>query len=134
MEEGSKSDGNLKLGPTLSSLKSFTTALPPDLWVQSIRTCEEIRTAHNSFARKEAFLVDKAKKRMATDDDVFHFIAYVPHSDGKVYELDGLQQWPIPVGDVGNSANNSGADDLSWLALVRAAIQDRRRLNVTSWR
>jgi len=126
MEEGGKSNGNLKLGPTLSSLKSFATALPPDLRGESIGTCEEIRTAHNSFARKEAILVDETKKRMATDeDDVFHFIAYVPHSDGKVYELDGLQQGPIPVGDVGNIANDSVADYLSWLTLARAAIQDR---------
>jgi len=130
MEEGGGSDGNLKLGPTLSSLKSFATALPPDLRGESIGTCEEIRTAHNSFARKEAFLVDEAKKRVATeDDDVFHFIAYVPHSDGKVYELDGLQPGPIPVGSGvwggGNSADDTVADDLSWLALARTAIQDR---------
>lgn len=129
MEEGGGSDedaeGNLKLGPTLSSLKSFATALPPDLRGESIGTCEEIRTAHNSFARKEAFLVDEEKKRMATeDDDVFHFIAYVPHSDGKVYELDGLQPGPIPVGG-GGSANDCATDDLSWLALARTAIQDR---------
>lgn len=123
--EGRDAPSSLTLGPTLSSLKSFATALPPDLRGESIGTCEEIRTAHNSFARKEAFLVEESKKRMATDDDdVFHFVAYVPHTDGRVYELDGLQPGPVRVDGVWGGAD-AGGDDLAWLALARTAIQDR---------
>ncbi len=67
----------LKLGEMLTALKSFTTSFPADLKGEAIGASDEIRSAHNSFARKEAFLVDDSKKRIAgDDDDVFHFIAY----------------------------------------------------------
>jgi hypothetical protein len=37
------------------------------------------------------------KKFSGKEDDAFHFIAYVPF-EGKLYELDGLQQGPIDLG------------------------------------
>jgi len=123
-------EGKLELGTTLSSLKSFAAPLPPDLKGESIGTCEEIRTAHNSFARRETFLFDNSKQRMATEnDDVFHFIAFVPHTDGIVYELDGLQVGPIPISSSDSDKSvccpDGGLSDLSWLAMARTAIQDR---------
>ena len=70
-------DAKLVLGDTLSNLKSFVSSFPADLKGESIGASEEIRTVHNSFARKEAFLMDDSKKRVAgANDDVFHFIAY----------------------------------------------------------
>ena len=51
------------------------------------------------------------------DEDVYHFVAYVP-SDGTVYELDGLQSGPIPVGTYSSPPT-------SWLNVAREAIQDR---------
>ena len=67
----------MSLGTTLSSLKTFTACFPPDLKGEAISASDEIRSAHNSFARKDAFLTEEKKQRVATDDDdVFHFIAY----------------------------------------------------------
>jgi len=125
----------LDIGPTLHALKSFTTSFPPDLKGEAIGASDEIRTAHNSFARKEVFLMDDGKKRVATeDDDVFHFIAYVPHGNNmdsgrNVYELDGLRPGPILSGvveaDGSSSGSTSTAHDLAWLQVARSAIQTR---------
>jgi ubiquitin carboxyl-terminal hydrolase L5 len=126
---GGGGSSSLELGETLSNLKSFTTGRPSDLKGESIGSCEEIRTAHNSFARKEAFLMDESQKRVAGEnEDVFHFIAYVPHSSGGdgggiVYELDGLQSGPIQIGKDGESSKDG--NDSEWLKVARTAIQSR---------
>jgi len=130
----SDDDDNLKLGTTLSSLKSFMVALPPDLKGESIRTCEDIRTAHNSFARKESLLFDNSQQQVTGNEDLFHFIAFVPHTDGVVYELDGLQTGPIPVNNrddpyhavaEGHLDGEDVHQDMPWLKVARKAIQDR---------
>lgn len=56
-----------------------------------------------------------AEETKATEkDDVFHFIAYLPHN-GSVFELDGLKQGPIKLGDAASD----------WLQVARQAIQSR---------
>ena len=97
---------------------------------EAIGSSDEIRTAHNSFGRAEdAFLSDPTKEKRAAseDDDVFHFVAYVPcEGDGCVYELDGLKEGPIRVGmyRVETEDKNSG-NTIAWIHVARDAIQSR---------
>lgn len=130
-----KNGRRLILGKTLSDFRSFTSTFPPDMRGEVIGSSEVIRSAHNSFGRDmSSFLDDPTKsKRSATDDDdVFHFVAFVPHEvDGCVYELDGLQPGPIRVGSYMNDDNNNGdnncgnSNSMAWLRVARDAIQNR---------
>ncbi|KAL3770168.1 hypothetical protein ACHAW5_009263 [Stephanodiscus triporus] len=129
-------DGNgrrLVLGKTLSDFRSFTSHFPPDLRGEAIGSSESIRAAHNSFGRAEdAFLggdPGRPKRAATDDDDVFHFVAYVPHDgDGCVYELDGLRPGPIRVGSYeggGGDGPPSTAEAGGWMRVARDAIQSR---------
>lgn len=53
-------------------------------------------------------------KSAKDDDDVFHFVAYVPHA-GRLYELDGIEPAPI----------DHGAIEGSWLSYAAAKVQER---------
>ena len=86
----------LTLGPALEELKTFAADLPFDMRGLAIENAEKIRTAHNAFARPEPFVSDDRKA--TKDDDVFHFITYVPFG-GRVYELDGLRPGPCDLGE-----------------------------------
>lgn len=112
----------LKLGPILSTFKSFTLSFPPDLKGEAIGSSEDIRISHNSFSRNDPFLSEEKKQASGEDDNVFHFIAYIPHQ-GKVFELDGLKPGPIVVGSYDGSDAEGG--DLAWLSSARMAIQER---------
>lgn len=115
---------DMVLGPTLTNFRSFTSAFSPELLGEAIGASEEIRLAHNSFARPDSFLADQTKRTAATeDDDVFHFVAYVPHrGDRGVYELDGLKEGPVRVGTVEEENKDN---DQAWLSVARHAIQER---------
>mmetsp|Transcript_29830 Transcript_29830/g.96242 ORF Transcript_29830/g.96242 Transcript_29830/m.96242 type:complete len:309 (-) Transcript_29830:2326-3252(-) len=108
-------DDGVDLGSTLTELKVFARELPYDMRGLAIENSEAIRTAHNSFARPEPFVSEE--KAAKDDDDAFHFVAYVPHRDRKVYELDGLKAGPIDLGDV--------ADGKTWLDVAREALVQR---------
>jgi ubiquitin carboxyl-terminal hydrolase L5 len=104
---------DVNIGEVLTNFKGFVGDFPSDMKGMAIGNSDDIRTSHNSFARSEPFVSDE-KREATEDDDVYHFVAYIPHQ-GMIYELDGLQKGPILLGEA--------KDD--WLAQVRPLIQER---------
>jgi ubiquitin carboxyl-terminal hydrolase L5 len=105
---------DLDVGSELAQFKSFTQDLPSDVRGMTINNCTLIRTTHNSFARPEPFVFDG--KKATEEDDVFHFVAYVP-VDGQVYELDGLKDGPILLGACSSLDN--------WTSVAAESIKGR---------
>ncbi len=105
------------LGEEMLAFKGFTADLPPDVKGEAIGSYQALRDAHNSFARPEPFEMES--KHAKDDDDVFHFIGYIPFQNA-VYELDGLKNGPIKLADV--------TPGQSWLVPVREII--KRRINL----
>lgn len=88
----------IELGPLLQDFKEFTTGFDAGLRGESLSNSEVIRTVHNSFAKSSPFVDESVRDPNAGTEDAFHFIAYTCHH-GKLYELDGLQPYPISHGD-----------------------------------
>lgn len=118
---------DVELGSTLKEFKEFTASFPPALKGVAISSSEPIKKSHNAFGRTDAFLNDgKYVSRSNQSEDVFHFVAYIPHSDGKVYELDGLQSGPIVVGKYEDEDQKGDVPrSTKWLSVARDAIQKR---------
>ncbi|KAJ4461263.1 putative Ubiquitin carboxyl-terminal hydrolase isozyme L5 [Paratrimastix pyriformis] len=96
------SSEKVDLGKELNEFKMFTADFDAFLKGTAITNSEAIRTAHNSFSRQNSFLLESAPA--TDDDDVFHFVAYVPYH-GMLYELDGLQAGPIALGECPNESH-----------------------------
>ena len=80
----------------------------------AIGNSDQIRVAHNSFAKPEPFINEESKLNIGDKEDVYHFIAYIPFR-GSVYEIDGLKSGPIYIGDSGDN----------WLSVAKPAIEAR---------
>ena len=91
------SDTRIDIGPSLREFKDFTTGFPSDLLGEALSNSSLIRETHNSFAKSSPFADETQKDPNAGTEDVFHFIGYTTHN-GKLYELDGLQPYPISHG------------------------------------
>lgn len=109
---------DIVLSQTLQNLKDFTIAIDAESKGYSIGNSEDIRLAHNSFARPEPIIYNESNRKFAKKQDAYHFIAYVPFND-KIYELDGLKVGPILIGDVSKSNSKN------WLEVVKPAIEER---------
>ena len=94
---GDASSDRIHIGPSLSEFKEFTTGFPADLRGEALSNSQMIRETHNSFARSSPFADETQKDPSQLSDEVYHFIGYTTH-DGKLYELDGLQPFPISHG------------------------------------
>jgi ubiquitin carboxyl-terminal hydrolase L5 len=91
------SSTRIDIGPSLREFKDFTTGFPSDLRGEALSNSSLIRETHNSFAKSSPFADETQKDPNAGTEDVFHFIGYTTHN-GKLYELDGLQPFPISHG------------------------------------
>ncbi|KAK9449052.1 ubiquitin carboxyl-terminal hydrolase [Limtongia smithiae] len=93
---------DVQLGGELTDFKSFVDAFDPELRGEALSNSDSIRQTHNSFSRPTPFVDESLPSRGPRDDDddenaLYHFIAYVP-VHGVLYELDGLQPYPIAHG------------------------------------
>jgi len=107
---------DLKMANPLQEFKNFCGFLDPHSRGLAIGECDFLRTAHNSFSKPEPFIYSSDKRKAKDDDDVFHFISYIPFR-GKVYELDGLQEGPILLGEI--------TETRGWLDIVKEEINKR---------
>jgi len=105
---------NVKLGDHLSEFKEFTQSFDANLKGLSLSNCDTIRDVHNSFARQTLFELDPVGA--TKDDDLYHFVTYIPF-EGRLYEMDGLQDGPIDLGEI-----KPGQD---WLEVARPVIAER---------
>jgi len=103
------------IGSKLQAFKTFTKELPSDMRGDLIGSQDDIRLAHNSFARPEPFIFDEKKEKDDEEEDAFHFIGFVPIKN-KLYELDGLKKGPIVISECTNE---------NWLDKATPAIQER---------
>jgi len=105
-------DSGVSLGTTLQEFKEFCGALDPETKGLALSNSDQIRSVHNSFARQTLFEFDS--KKADKDDDVFHFVSFVP-INGRIYELDGLKAGPVDHGPAGED----------WTDAVRPVIEAR---------
>ncbi|XP_026730911.1 LOW QUALITY PROTEIN: ubiquitin carboxyl-terminal hydrolase isozyme L5-like [Trichoplusia ni] len=108
---------DVNIGPELTTLKEFSMSFDPKMRGLTLSNSPTIRNAHNSMAQQALFEIEN--KKPSKDDEAYHFVGYMP-IDGRLYELDGLQDGPIDHGAI------SAKQD--WLDVVRPIIM--RRISV----
>ncbi|ESO04682.1 hypothetical protein HELRODRAFT_172351 [Helobdella robusta] len=108
------SDAKIDLGETLNSFKTFTRGFDPTTKGLALSNSDIIRQTHNSFAKQQLFELEL--ENMKKDDEAYHFIGYIP-INGRLYELDGLQEGPIDHGVI--------PEESEWLNYAKLVIEQR---------
>lgn len=104
----------VELGDSLQNFKEFSKDFDPTMKGLALSNSDNIRHVHNTFARQQMFEFDA--KQADKDDDVFHFISYIPF-EGRLYELDGLREGPVDLGTI--------PDGTDWIQVARPVIEKR---------
>jgi len=107
---------DVSLGETLGNFKEFVSSFDSAMKGLALSNSDVIRSVHNSFARQNLFEIEAAKPK-DKDEDVFHFISYVP-IQGRLYELDGLNEGPVDLGSLPDDGSH-------WIELARPVIEKR---------
>eukprot|EP00732_Lithocolla_globosa_P003557 Lithocolla_globosa_v1_NODE_2905_length_1831_cov_42.489853.p1 type:complete len:311 gc:universal NODE_2905_length_1831_cov_42.489853:1041-109(-) len=106
---------DVDLGDELTQFHQFTKDFDPEMRGHAISNSDTLRTVHNSFAKTEYALFDD--QQAPKSQDLFHFVGYVPFK-GNVYELDGLKEGPVLLGNCLDDGSN-------WLDVVKPCLQER---------
>lgn len=114
IKKSDSDDVGIELGETLQNFKEFSKDFDPTMKGLALSNSDVIRLVHNTFARQQMFEFDA--KQADKDDDVFHFISYIPF-EGRLYELDGLREGPIDLGVI--------PDGSDWIQTARPVIEKR---------
>lgn len=129
----------LNLGPTLTRLKEHTKVMNPENKGYAIGNLPELAKAHNSHASYSSlYNRNRAASHSATGmsymisgnqrtnlqqqnlHEAYHFVSYVPINN-RLYELDGLKNYPIDHGPVGPKED--------WTEKFRSVIKQRLLAN-----
>lgn len=114
VKKSENDDVGIELGDTLQNFKEFSRDFDPNMKGLALSNSDVIRLVHNTFARQQVFEFDA--KQADKDDDVFHFISYIPF-EGRLYELDGLREGPVDLGVI--------PDGSDWIKTARPVIEKR---------
>lgn len=114
VKKSDKDEVGIELGDTLQNFKEFSRDFDPNMKGLALSNSDVIRLVHNTFARQQMFEFDA--KQADKDDDVFHFISYIPF-EGRLYELDGLREGPVDLGVI--------PDGSDWIQTARPVIEKR---------
>ena len=97
---------NIQKGDFLSELKPKLCEIEdPEIRGYALGNLPELAMKHNKFACYEPPCLSDLSGNSTTSTlatgETFHYCCYIPH-EGRLYELDGLKEWPINHGECGS--------------------------------